>query len=54
VKTGIEVLDGIAGSIPLASGSVDAVTVAQAFHWFDAEAAIAESTACFGPAAASG
>ena len=39
---GVSVLDGAAESIPLADGSVDAVTVAQAFHWFDAEAAIAE------------
>jgi ubiquinone/menaquinone biosynthesis C-methylase UbiE len=28
--------------IPLADGSVDAVTVAQAFHWFDRDAACAE------------
>src|SRR5690242_7276633 len=39
---GVAVLDGTAESIPLPDGSVDAVTVAQAFHWFDAEAAIAE------------
>lgn len=35
-------LDGTAESIPLADGSVDAVTVAQAFHWFDPPAALAE------------
>jgi SAM-dependent methyltransferase len=34
--------EGTAESIPLPDGSVDAVTVAQAFHWFDAEAALAE------------
>ena len=38
----ITVLDGTAEVIPLGSASVDAVTVAQAFHWFDAEAALAE------------
>ena len=47
-------LDGRADATGLAAHSVDLVSVAQAFHWFDAEAAIAESTACFGPAAASG
>ena len=31
-----------AEDVPLADGSVDAVTVAQAFHWFDAPAALAE------------
>jgi ubiquinone/menaquinone biosynthesis C-methylase UbiE len=35
-------LDGTAESIPLDDGSVDVVTVAQAFHWFDAPAALAE------------
>ena len=39
---GVEVHDGTAEAIPLADGSVDAVTVAQAFHWFDARAALAE------------
>jgi SAM-dependent methyltransferase len=36
------VLDGTAERIPLPDGSVDAVTVAQAFHWFDAEVALKE------------
>ncbi|MDP8960826.1 MAG: class I SAM-dependent methyltransferase [Actinomycetota bacterium] len=39
---GAEVLDGTAEDIPLLSGSVDLVTVAQAFHWFDVPAALAE------------
>jgi SAM-dependent methyltransferase len=33
---------GTAEAIPLADGSVHAVTVGQAFHWFDGEAALAE------------
>jgi SAM-dependent methyltransferase len=36
------VLDGIAEAIPLADASVDAVTVGDAFHWFDQRAALAE------------
>lgn len=35
-------LDGTAEAIPLGDGSVDAVTVGQAFHWFDGDAALAE------------
>ncbi len=35
-------VDGTAESIPLPDGSADVVTVAQAFHWFDAPAALAE------------
>jgi ubiquinone/menaquinone biosynthesis C-methylase UbiE len=38
----VELLDGAAESIPLADQSVDAVTVAQAFHWFELEVALAE------------
>jgi SAM-dependent methyltransferase len=36
------VIDGLAERIPLPAGSVDAVTVAQAFHWFDGDVALAE------------
>ena len=34
-------LDGTAEAIPLPGASADAVTVAQAFHWFDGDAALA-------------
>ncbi len=36
------VLDGLAEAIPLPDASVDAVTVADAFHWFDQPRALAE------------
>jgi ubiquinone/menaquinone biosynthesis C-methylase UbiE len=39
---GVEVHDGTAEALPLTVGSVDAVSVAQAFHWFDAPVALAE------------
>lgn len=39
---GVEVLDGTAEALPLDDCSCDAVTVAQAFHWFDPPAALAE------------
>jgi SAM-dependent methyltransferase len=39
---GVEVLDGTAEAIPLPDASVDAVTVAQAFHWFRFDEALAE------------
>src|SRR3954452_20570445 len=37
-----EILEGIAEQIPLADASVDAVTVADGFHWFDRERALPE------------
>jgi SAM-dependent methyltransferase len=39
---GADVLDGTAEAIPLPDGSVDVVTVAQAFHWFDHDRALPE------------
>jgi ubiquinone/menaquinone biosynthesis C-methylase UbiE len=38
----VEVHEGTAESMPFADGFADAVTVAQAFHWFDFDAALAE------------
>jgi SAM-dependent methyltransferase len=38
----VQVTAGAAEFLPLRTGSLDAVTVAQAFHWFDADAAFAE------------
>jgi len=38
----VEALAGTAEAIPLPDGSVAAVTVAQGFHWFDGERALAE------------
>jgi SAM-dependent methyltransferase len=37
-----QILDGRAEAIPLEDASADAITVAQAFHWFDGDAAVAE------------
>lgn len=39
---GVQVLEGSGEAIPLADGSADAVTVAQAWHWMDTERASAE------------
>jgi ubiquinone/menaquinone biosynthesis C-methylase UbiE len=39
---GVEVVEGAAEHLPFRDGSVDAVFVAQAFHWFDVETAAAE------------
>ena len=38
----VPVTAGTAEAMPFADGSLDAVTVAQAFHWFDADRAFAE------------
>lgn len=47
---GVEVLESAAESIALPDGSIDVVTVAQAFHWFDAPAALAEISRVLKPA----
>jgi SAM-dependent methyltransferase len=39
---GVEALAGAAEAIPLADTSADACTIAQAFHWFEPVAALAE------------
>lgn len=44
-----EIMEGTAEQIPLPDASVDAVLVGQAFHWFDAEAALAEMTRVLKP-----
>jgi SAM-dependent methyltransferase len=38
----VRVVGGTAEAIPLRDGSLDAVTVGQAFHWFDGPRAVAE------------
>lgn len=38
----VEVLDGVAEAIPLPDAGVDAVTVADGFHWFDRDRALPE------------
>jgi SAM-dependent methyltransferase len=44
-----EVRDGTAERLPLAGGEVDAVFVAEAFHWFDGPAALAEAARVLRP-----
>lgn len=38
----VDVRDGVAEAIPLPDGSVDSVTVGQAFHWFERGRSLAE------------
>ncbi len=40
---GVPVLAGVAEALPLAGASVEAVVVAQAFHWFEVGPALAEA-----------
>ena len=47
----VEVLDAVAEDLPLTEGSVDSAVVAQAFHWFDGERALAELGRVLEPAA---
>ena len=49
-----EVLAGTAESVPLEDGSVDAVVVGQAWHWFDADRATAEVQRVLRPGGALG
>jgi SAM-dependent methyltransferase len=42
VVAGVPLVGSTAEQVPLADDSVDAVVVAQAFHWFDAPVALAE------------
>lgn len=44
-----QVLEGSAEALPLEDGSVDAVLVGQAFHWFDADRALAEMSRVLRP-----
>jgi SAM-dependent methyltransferase len=46
---GVEVRSGVAERLPLPDASVDAVTVAQAFHWFDGRAALGEFSRVLAP-----
>jgi SAM-dependent methyltransferase len=42
IGEGIEAVEGTAETVPAPDGVFDAVTVAQAFHWFDGDKALAE------------
>jgi SAM-dependent methyltransferase len=39
---GVPIVAAVAEALPIADGTIDAVTVAQAFHWFDADRAFEE------------
>jgi SAM-dependent methyltransferase len=53
-RLAVEAHEGTAEAIPLPDGSIDAVTVAQAFHWFDGERALPEIHRVLGPDGALG
>jgi SAM-dependent methyltransferase len=46
---GVPVVGGTAEEVPVASDAMDAVVVAQAFHWFDPDAALAELARVLAP-----
>jgi SAM-dependent methyltransferase len=46
---GIEIRDGTAERLPLPDGTADAVFAGDAFHWFDAPAALAEAARVLTP-----
>lgn len=50
----VPIVDGTAEQLPLRDASVDAVTVAQAFHWFDVRSATAELARVIRPGGAFG
>jgi SAM-dependent methyltransferase len=47
----LPLLAATAEALPFATGALDAVTVAQAFHWFDFDAAVAELARALRPGA---
>lgn len=51
---GVDAISGTAESIPLPDSSVDALTVAQAFHWFDPAVALAEIARVLRPSSSLG
>ena len=51
---GVEAHPGSAERIPVGSGPADVVTVAQAFHWFDRDAACSEIARVLAPSGALG
>ncbi|MHB1208435.1 MAG: class I SAM-dependent methyltransferase [Acidimicrobiales bacterium] len=48
-ELGVTVLEGTAESLPFESHSIDVITVAQAFHWFEYEKALAEFARVLSP-----
>lgn len=54
VLPGVPLIAGTAEALPVATSSVDAVSIAQAFHWFDAGLAFAELARVLRPAGAVG